>query len=464
MFDPRLPSRANAAGRGISRRGFLRGTAAALAGTAVAGSSATMLAGCGSGGPGSGGPLKFWQFYAPGGAESPEQARWFIDTVEQWNKTHETKVVLEQIPTEQYLEGTKLQTAFTAGEGPDIFLISPGDFLRYYNGGVLQDLTPHMSAEARQDFFPDVLATRAVEGKVYALPMEVEPMAMYYSVKAFEDAKLSEGDIPQTWDQLLDIADKLRARERYGVLFDTVPGYYQNFTWYPFMWMGGGDAVAPSGGTSSFDSKGTVQALELWQTAVQSGVAPRQSLGYGANDIVANLGSGYCAMQNCGIWGISDLRDNSPEFEYGVFKLPVPPGGTYTTDLGGWAFVANAEGKDPETAAEFCVWALGSMEQDSIQRVVDWCTVAKSDMPPRKSVERQALATGAFESGAMKVFKDEIFPGGRAEPRYPPEIYKAVSDAIQACQLAGDDPAQQAALGAETINSYLQSYTGARIL
>ena len=22
------------------------------------------------------------------------------------------------------------------------------------------------------------------------------------------------------------------------------PGYYQNFTWYPFMWQGGGDFVA----------------------------------------------------------------------------------------------------------------------------------------------------------------------------------------------------------------------------
>ena len=32
---------------------------------------------------------------------------------------------------------------------------------------------------------------------------------------------------------------------------------------------------------------------------------------------------------------------------------------------------------------KFCAWALGSMSEDSIKRVVDWCTVAKSDMPPR---------------------------------------------------------------------------------
>ena len=97
-----------------------------------------------------------------------------------------------------------------------------------------------------------------------------------------------------------------------------------------------------------------------------------------------NLSTGYCAMQNVGIWAISALQENAPDFEYGIFKLPIPEGGTYTTDLGGWAFVANSQGQNPEAAAQFCVWALGSMSEDSIQRGVDWCTEAKSDMAPRQ--------------------------------------------------------------------------------
>ncbi len=35
------------------------------------------------------------------------------------------------------------------------------------------------------------------------------------------------------------------------------------------------------------------------------------------------------------------------------------------------------------------------------------------------------------------MFTDEIYPGARAEPRMPPPVYKAISDAIQACQLNG---------------------------
>ncbi len=450
--------------QGITRRQFLARGAAFTFAAAVTGPGLTVLSGCGGrGGGAASGPLTFWQFHAPGGAvESQEQ--WYIDTVKAWNKENETQVKLEYIPVEEYLGGAKLQTAFSAGEGPDLFLISPGDFLRYYNGGVLQDLTPFMSEEARNDFFPDVMRTRVVDGKIYGLPIEVEPMAMYYSVKAFEDAGLSEADLPGTWDQLLEVASKVQTDDMFGVLFETSPGYYQNFTWYPFMWMGGSDAVAANGKESNFDSQGAIQALQFWQDSIRTGVAPRQALGTGANDVAANLGAGYCAIQNVGIWGVAALKESAPDLEYGVFKLPVPDGGTYTTDLGGWAFVANSKGKNPEEAAKFCVWAIGSMSEDSINRGVRWSTEADTNIAPRKAVLDKVTEQGFYDSGPFKTFREEIFPGGRGEPRYTPEVYKAVSDAIQACQLDDADPKQQAEQTAETINSFLEGYTGAKMV
>lgn len=48
-----------------------------------------------------------------------------------------------------------------------------------------------------------------VDGKIFGIPMEVEPMAMYYSVKAFEEAGLNENDVPKTWEALLEVAKKL---------------------------------------------------------------------------------------------------------------------------------------------------------------------------------------------------------------------------------------------------------------
>jgi multiple sugar transport system substrate-binding protein len=95
---------------------------------------------------------------------------------------------------------------------------------------------------------------------------------------------------------------------------------------------------------------------------------------------------------------------------------------------------------------------------------VDWIAGADSTVAPRKSVQEKAEAQGAFDEGPMKFFREEAFPGGRGEPRYTPEIYKPVSDAIQACQLDGADPQSRAEQTAEQINTFLEGYSGAPIV
>jgi hypothetical protein len=57
--------------------------------------------------------------------------------------------------------------------------------------------------------------------------------------------------------------------------------------------------------------------------------------------------------------GVSSLREYAKDFQYGVFPFPFPLNGRQRTSLRGFAFVANAKGKNPEEAAKFCVWELG---------------------------------------------------------------------------------------------------------
>src|SRR5699024_360466 len=73
----------------------------------------------------------------------------------------------------------------------------------------------HVSEELRADFTSGNLEARSDGDAIYAIPFDAEPLAMFYSVEAFEDAGLSEGDIPETWDQFLDIADKLTDDTRF---------------------------------------------------------------------------------------------------------------------------------------------------------------------------------------------------------------------------------------------------------
>ncbi|MET7639747.1 sugar ABC transporter substrate-binding protein [Streptomyces sp. NPDC005438] len=438
-----------------SRRRFL-GTAAALGAPAL-------LTGCGSAQAG-GGTLKFWNFYAPQQSEDPAlraQSKWFTDLVDEWNASHSTRIELVYVPPRTYQTGSKLPTAFAAGSGPDIFLASPGDFLRYYNGGVLADLTPHTDKGLVDDYHPNTLDSRMVDDRIYALPMEVEPLAIYYDVASWEKVGLSEGDIPTTWDQLLAVGKKLSSRTRAGLVMETVPGYLQNFLWYPWMWQGGGD-VLDKDGDPSVNTRAVRQALQLWKDAVREGITPRTPPA--ANDLLSAFQNGTAGMWHSGIWQVSSFRAYAPKHKYGIFRLPTPPGGKYTTALGGWSFCANAKGRDPEAAAAFCGWALGRTSSDCVDRMVDWCTKAKSDIAPRRSALREGTRRGGYDDWAMKYFKDEVFPGGRAEPRYPPVIYKAMSDAIQGTMLAGRDVRSEAERADQSVRAYVSGYKGASLV
>lgn len=435
-----------------------RPTRRLLLASAAGAGAAALLSGCGSD---DGNELSFWNFYGPSPTKSPT-SDWFTAVTDEWNRHHDVKVRPRFVANAAYVNGNTLQTAFSAGSGPDIFLLSPGDFLRYQNGGALLDLTPYLPHGVRADYVPGALDTRTVDGRVYALPMEIEPLVIYYSKRAFEKAHIAEGDLPKTWDEFLSLASKLTTSNRFGALFETLPGYYQNFVWYPFLWQGGGGAVAD--GQSVFDSRAARNALGFWQEMQRRHLAPKSALGGGSGDTPSNLAAGYCAMQQSGIWAVADLKLQAPKFDYGMFPLPIPEGGKHVTDGGGWAFAVNAKGKNPDAAAKFVAWALASTDRAGIDRARRWNTVAKTNLPPRKSVRAAAEDHGAFTTGVLKTFATQIAPTLRSEPRYPPEVYKAISDAIQGTQLSGKDPKQAASEASDVIDNFLLTYRGGSIL
>lgn len=471
-----LPSHslARKASTPFSRRTLLRGAGAATAAL----STSALLAACAApgGGGGSSGnskSLDFWQFYGPmpagssSGNATKAQGDWFKNVTDEWNGNNDTKVGLTYVPAASYLNGDQLATQFASGQGPDIFLISSALFLAYYNSDVMFDLTSYISDEAKADFDAGgVMGSRMVDGKIYGLPLESEPLLMFYSQDAFEEAGLSEGDIPQTWDQYLDVAEKLTASSRFGALWETTPGAFQNFAWYPFMWQGDGDAV--TGGKASFNSPGAVGALKFWQDAIDSGVAPRTVQGGTGSDVVANLASGYVAMQEMVSVSATILRDNAPDFRYGAFKLPSPDGGRYMTDSGGWAAVVNKHGKNPEAAAEFVAWALASTDDEGVARMAEWATVAKEgDLSPRASANELARQRGYFDDPSLKYVLEEVVGDGsgvRSEPRYPTEVFKSISDAVQSSMLNGVDPQEAADIANDQIASFLSGYEGGEIV
>lgn len=431
------------------------------AGAASAAAAVPLLSSCGARSDDE--PLVFWNFYSPAPQQDPNlvaQSDWFEDVISGWNSRNDRQISAVYMTGDQMNQ--RMPVAFASGEGPDIFLISPGDFLRYANGGVLFDLAPFMEQEAIDDFFPDALRTRTIGDKILGLPMEQEPLALFYDPAVLEKGGYSEGDLPKDWDELLNIAASLSRGTTTGLVLDVDPGYYQNFTFYPWVWQTGGDVIDPQSQRPMFSDDGPIAALDLYGRSIATGAAPRTRPANG--DIVGAFSAGYAGFWHSGVWDVVNLRLNAPDKEFGVMPMPAPAGKDTATILGGWAWCVNARGRDPEAAARFTVEALGSMEPSSIEHLAEWNGPVKGNMPARQSVDDVMVAKDYFADEHQRTFHDEILPTGRGEPRFPPNVYKAVSDALQSVQLAGADPAEQAGIAQASIESYLETYRGGTLV
>jgi multiple sugar transport system substrate-binding protein len=438
-----------------------RSVLTAAAATTASAAAVPLLSSCGA--SSKDGPLTFWNFYSPAPQQDPNlvaQSDWFQQAIDRWNGAGEHEITSVYMTSDQMNQ--RMPVAFASGDGPDIFLISPGDYLRYANGGVLVDLAPFMTKEAIEDFYPDALTTRREGEKIFGLPMEQEPVALFYDPDLLEKHGVAEGDLPADWDELLELSAKISSGTTTGLVLDVDPGYYQNFTFYPWVWQTGGDVVDPKSQRPVFDDAGPRAALDLWGRAVSSGATPRTRPANG--DIVSAFSSGYAAFWETGVWDVMNLQDNAPDKHFGVMPLPAPEGRESSTILGGWAWCVNARGKDPEAAARFVVQSLGSMDRECIDHCARWNGPAKGNMPARRSVDTKMQADGSYDEEHQKIFHDQILPTGRGEPRFPPVVYKAVSDALQSVELAGGDPAEEAGRAQQTIESYLETYEGGTLV
>lgn len=197
--------------------------------------------------------LNFWVFH------SDAELQFFQDCVDQYNSEQdEVEVVLEQIPWDDY-NGTKMTTAFASGEGPDVFLVAPGLFLKYANSGVLKPLNDYIAPEVLEDFSESSIEGVSAGDDILAIPFEMELFALYYDKAALDEAGV---EVPSTWDELYEASKALTTDSRYGFTMETVKGTHQLFEWYPFLWQTGSDVFSEDG-AAAFNTEGVIENLTL---------------------------------------------------------------------------------------------------------------------------------------------------------------------------------------------------------
>ena len=161
--------------------------------------------------------LAFW-----GSAEEIEIIK---NTVESWDeKRDDLHVILQHVPiggdTSRYVQ--RLLTQIAGGSAPDVVFMEVNIFVDFYYRDVLMDLKPFIENDKEfdiKDFYPDVVRRFTRNGKIYVIPRDTAPFnCVYYNKDLFDKEGLDYPKNDWTWDDLVQIGQKLTKRNKQGII------------------------------------------------------------------------------------------------------------------------------------------------------------------------------------------------------------------------------------------------------
>lgn len=211
----------------------------------------------------------------------------------------------------------KVPLALKSGSGPDLFWMHNSQ-----NAAMLPNMEPlpeeTFPREALTQDFRNV-AGNVIDGDLYYVDLGLMTGVIYYNTDLWEEAGLTDADIPKTWDEFRAVAKTLTQRDGNNL---QVAGFNTNgaeYFWEDLVYQQGKYLFDESGETAVFDSPEALRAAELMYDLYNTdksgdGTQPR------AEEAFAN---GKAAMIYTWGWASNYFKSSFPDLNYSAFALPV---------------------------------------------------------------------------------------------------------------------------------------------
>jgi len=300
----------------------------AIAVAALAAAVSLVVAGCsssGSGGSSSGSTLTYWASNQGTSLDNDKQV--LTPVLDDFTKQTGVKVKLEVIGWNDLQ--TRIQTAVTSGQGPDVLNIgntwaaslqATGAFLPFGDS--------EMKAIGGSDkFVKTALETGGAAGKTpTSVPLYGLAYGLYYNKKMFTDAGVQP---PTSWEELVAAAKKLTNGTTYG--FSLAAGSYTENAHFAFINSAqNGGAWFDSKGDPTFTTDANVSGIKRYLDLMQTDKVVNTSNAQYDNGVQAvnDFATGKVAMilsQNNADSSI--VANGMTSDQYGVVPFPAPDGG-----------------------------------------------------------------------------------------------------------------------------------------
>ena len=278
---------------------------------------------------------------------SPERTETLKGIVADFEKNNPgTHVAITSLAWGQAFE--KFATMVSAGDTPDVMEM-PDRWLALYAGtGRLENLEPYLAKWENTAGLNDraLEMGRYYNKTAYMVPYGFYLRAMFYNKVLFKQAGIDKP--PATMEEFAADAKKITAIPgKSGYCLRGGPGGLNGWMMYDAT-MAGSDKFFNEDNTSTLSDPAWIKGSSFLVDLYKSGGAPKDSVNWGFNEIVAGFYSGTCAMLDQDPDALIAIADHMKPDEFGVTTMPKGPSGRAYPTLGyaGWSMFADSKNKE----------------------------------------------------------------------------------------------------------------------
>jgi multiple sugar transport system substrate-binding protein len=265
--------------------------------------------------------IVFWN-----GVGAPENVV-LTELVKEYNETNQDNVYVEEVILDWSTLYSKILLDFETGTPPDIMTIQQSGLYQNVDLGILADITDLMPEYGfeKEDFVESAWSGSFIDGKQYAVPFDLHPLALYYNTGLFEEAGLDPANPPATMEEFLSAAQKLTkdtngdgTTDQYGMGL-AYSGGLPFRLWMSLLWQhDGGNVLNEDNTAAAFNTEAGLESLEFLHDLVYTyKVIPEQE-----QSPDEDFMKGIVGMVISGPWSQFDF--NSVDgLEYATAPLPV---------------------------------------------------------------------------------------------------------------------------------------------
>lgn len=254
-------------------------------------------------------------------------------------------VEIVSLPWGQAFE--KLATMVAGGDIPDVVEMPDTWQALYAGSGQLASLKDHVAGwDDGSTLTEKTVAMGSQAGDLYMIPYGFYLRAMFYNKKLLAEAGVDAP--PATMAEFMDASAKVSELDgKSGYCLRGGPGGTNGWIMLAATMNGTNDFFTPDG-KSRINEPGSVEGIQFMMDMYQKGYAPKDSVNWGFNEIVAGFYSGTCAFLDQDPDALIAISERMPAEDFAVIPMPVGPSGKSFPTIGfaGWSIFNSTEHED----------------------------------------------------------------------------------------------------------------------